>query len=46
MSFNFRQKLAAAFALFALSVVTLGQNKAFDPNFVDRTVEACDNFYR
>ena len=46
MSFNFRQKLAAAFALFALSFTTLAQTKAFDPNFMDTTVEACDNFYR
>jgi putative endopeptidase len=46
MSFNFRQKLAAAAALFALSITTLAQNKAFDPNFIDSTVQACDNFYR
>jgi putative endopeptidase len=46
MSFNFRQKLAAAFALFALSITTLAQNKAFDPSFIDTTIEACDNFYR
>jgi putative endopeptidase len=46
MSFNFRQKLAAAFALFALSITTLGQTKALDPGFIDSTVEACDNFYR
>jgi putative endopeptidase len=46
MSFNFRQKLAAAVALAALSITTLAQNKAFDPGFIDSTVEACDNFYR
>ncbi|HEY0458528.1 MAG TPA: M13 family metallopeptidase [Pyrinomonadaceae bacterium] len=46
MSFNFRRKLAAALSLFALSVTTLAQNKAFDTNFIDTTVQACDNFYR
>src|ERR1044072_5569628 len=46
MSFNFRQKLAAMVALLALSITTLAQTKAFDPNFMDTTVQACDNFYR
>src|SRR5690349_416556 len=46
MSFNYRQKIAAAVALFALSITTLAQTKAFDTNFIDTTVEACDNFYR
>ncbi len=46
MSFNFRQRCAALVALLALSMTTLAQTKAFDPNFMDTTVAACDNFYR
>jgi putative endopeptidase len=46
MSFNFRQKSAAAVMLFALSVTSLAQTRAFDTNFIDSTVAACDNFYR
>jgi putative endopeptidase len=46
MSFNFRQKLAASVLLFAMSMTTLAQTKAFDTNFIDSTVAACDNFYR
>ena len=38
MSFNFRQKLAAAFALFALSITTLAQNKAFACKTGDKMV--------
>ncbi len=46
MAFNFRQKLGSIIVLLALSMTTLAQTKAFDPNFMDTTVEACDNFYR
>ncbi len=46
MIFNFRQKLAATVVLFAFSMTTLAQTKAFDTNFMDSTVKACDNFYR
>jgi putative endopeptidase len=46
MSFNFRQKCAAFVVLLALSITTLAQTKAFDTNFMDTTVQACDNFYR
>lgn len=46
MKFHFRERLASAAILLTMSIGTLAQSKAFDANFMDTGIEACNNFYR
>ena len=39
-------RLSAAAILLAMSSLTFAQSKAFETGYMDKTVEACDNFYR
>lgn len=43
---NRLQCVAAAIGLLSLSLTTLGQSKAFDPANLDRTADACVDFYQ
>lgn len=45
-SFTKFHKTAASLILFALSISTLAQNKAFDTALMDTSVEACEDFYQ
>jgi hypothetical protein len=38
-------KTTASFLLLALTISTFAQNKAFDPELMDSSIEACENFY-